>query len=423
MSEDAQISFSGSSVECKKCGKLSPLHDARKTEIFICPFCGGVYSKKHDNYSKLHNIPVRQVVYIIPLYSTFVFDDVAYTVTGCAKKHEKGDVKAKWEEYILHNKNGDTAFLNVSYGHWVFLKERAKPEKFDEEKAEEVFENDDGREYKVFSSYYQYTDYAVGEFPYDVIDVKTRFSREYIHPPFLFVKEVYNKEKTYFQGHYLSRAQVKNALSDDKIFLPFKTGTGSCQPFYLKINHLSFLKLSIFFFLFSILCKFLFWPATPPVQLATEKVALADSLNTQHVVSRSFTLTDEYNLLHVNSHSSVENDWIEADITLVNEKNGEEKTFAVGQEYYYGYEDGESWNEGSHETDSYLNSIKAGRYHFDISVIGSDKRNYRDIQLIFFKDSPDNWNYWLLILSLAVITAIIYYFGELFEKRRFGTDQ
>ncbi|HXU26174.1 MAG TPA: hypothetical protein VN698_03000, partial [Bacteroidia bacterium] len=188
----------------------------------------------------------------------------------------------------------------------------------------------------------------------------------------------------------------------------------------LKINQNQFLKFSLWFFALTLISFFLIFSSRSANPLSTNKIELVDSIKTQQVVSNSFTLY-ETSLLQINTHSSIDNDWIEADVTLVNEKTGEEKTFVSGLEYYHGYEDGESWSEGGTEKTDYLNNIKPGKYHTEMRVFGSDKTTYRDIQIQILQDYPSSWNYGLLIGVLAVITAIVVYFGNLFEKSRFGS--
>ncbi|HKC68396.1 MAG TPA: hypothetical protein VKG26_09205, partial [Bacteroidia bacterium] len=306
--------------------------------------------------------------------------------------------------------------------HWIFLKECGRPINFSEKTVCHEFENLDGLTYKIYSSYYQITETATGEFPYDVIDVKKRFSREYVCAPYIFTYEHFNNEKTYFQGQYVTPSELKKAFSDTDLTLPSREGIGSCQPFYLKINHNSFLKFSLWFFALTIIPFFLAFDSRVAVPLSSNKIVLVDSVKTQQLVSNSFTLYEPGpSLLQINTHSSIDNDWIEADVTLVNEKTGEEKTFVTGMEYYHGYEDGESWSEGGNEKTDYLNNIKPGKYHLEMRVFGSDKTTYRDIQIQLLKAYPSSWNYWLLIGVLAVITAIIVYLGNRFESARFGT--
>ena len=409
-------------VKCTTCQAENKIHNLKEVEVFICPKCQKILSKQQEAYSKINNKKINTAELLIPLLSTCTFYDTAYTVVGIAHKHEKGDSSAKWTEYVLADAPGNYAFLTLSFGHWTFLKERNCPANFLEKAVAPQFENDDGNTYRVYSAYYQVTESALGEFPYDVIDVKKRFSREYVSAPFIFTYEHYNGEKTYFQGSYVSPSQVKKAFPHHTFKSPAREGIGSCQPFYGKIDHNKFMKFSLLLFFISIFPYLFIVGNRTPRLLTSEKVVLVDSIQTQQVVSASFVLDgSDPSLLQINTHSSIENDWIEADITLVNEKTGEEKAFVSGLEYYHGYEDGESWSEGGVENTDYLNGIKPGKYHAEIKVFGSAKNTYRDIQIQIFKDYPTTWNYLLLLGVLGAITAILVYLGNRFENARFGT--
>ena len=415
-------SNAGALVKCSGCSTQHRIYNFKKTEIFICPKCQKIFSKEHETYNKIVSKQTNSAILILPLLSKCTFNDIDYTVVGCANKHEKGSSAEKWQEYVLIDALGNYAFITLSYGHWTFLKQCNKPDNYSEKEVAAEFENNDGLTYAVYSSYYQITESAIGEFPYDVIDVKKRFSREYVCAPYILTYEHFNSEKTYFQGKYVTPSELKKSFPDNELALPSREGIGSCQPFYLKINYREFLKLSLLFFALSVIPYLFISSSNYTVPLSTNKIILVDSVKTESVVSKSFTLYEPNpSLLRIETHSSIDNDWIEADVTLVNEKTGEEKTFVSGLEYYHGYEDGESWSEGGTEKTDYLNGIKPGKYHAEIKVFGSDKSTYRDIQIQISKDYPTSWNYWILMAALGGITAIIVYLGNRFEKSRFGT--
>lgn len=408
-------------VKCDKCQTESIIQNLKSVEVFCCPKCQKIYSKTHPEYSKINGKELKDTAILLPLGSECTIDDVAYKVVGCANKHEKGYSAEKWQEYVLIDNNKNYAFINCSYGHWTFMKECPKPQNFNEKSAFIDFENTDGLNYKMHSSYYQITEALVGEFPYDVIDVKRRFTREFVNAPRMFTYERWGEERTYFTGHYMTPKEVRKSFGDTEIKTPGRSGIGSCQPFYFNINPQSFQRLSFIFFAITFVIYLLFGNINQEVQLVSNKGILVDSVKKEHIVSRSFTLFGPNpSLLKIVSHSSVDNDWIEADMTLVNEKTGEEKFFSTGIEYYHGYSDGESWSEGSTDKTEYLNNISPGTYHLDINVMGSDVSTYRDIQIMVYKDYPTNWNYWLLIIVFGCITFIVVYFGNRFENARFG---
>jgi predicted RNA-binding Zn-ribbon protein involved in translation (DUF1610 family) len=418
--EHSLVREAGTFFKCQKCDTKTRLYNESKAVIFTCPQCGKIYSKDNPKYDALKPLYVNKHVYATTLYSKCEFDNVEYTLIGVARKHEKGDQYGKWQEYVLIDNTGHYAFLNMSYGHWTFLKERNKPVEFDE-RSNQSFINDDGREYTLFSAFYQLTDSCIGEFPYDVIDVKSRFSKEFISPPFMFSYEHCKEEKSYFEGIYVNPKEVDKAFHNKNITLPQREGTGSCQPSYLGFNHVNFLKLTIALFLVGLACFKILTSEQEPLNLAATNVDLVDSIRTAKSVTPSFILPLN-TLLRCDTRVNIDNDWMELNITLVNEKTGEEKNFVVGHEYYSGYDDG-YWAEGSVAATTYLNGIAPGTYHAEVEAIGSDKRTHRSAQAAFILDHPSSWNFWLLAAFLGGIAILVFYLGDKFEKQRVGFIQ
>lgn len=407
----------GTFILCKKCDTKTRLYNPEKVEIVCCPKCKKVYSRNRQEYDKLGPKQPESKSVSIPLYSKGTIKGVEYIVVGCAGKHEKNNASAKWEEFVLVDEKGNYAFLNESCGHWLFVKERDKPGQYN--KDLDIFLNDDINTYSLYSSYYQITRYAVGEFPYDVIDVKSTYTREFISPPSIFTCERRGKDEKYFQGFYLKRRLVAKAFDGAIIAMPDKEGLGSCQPFYFGIKPKRFTTLSLLFCLLTLP----FFLATLQEPSATPLASLRspdyDSLWTKPVVSPAFELEDGNSLLRFDSYSSVANDWMDADITLVNETTGKERSFTSGLEYYSGYDDEGEWHEGESSHQNYLGNVEPGKYHIEATFSGSHSI-YRtpEFRIAVYKDYSTIWNYWLLMFSLIGISMILLLIENWFEKKR-----
>jgi hypothetical protein len=197
-----------------------------------------------------------------------------------------------------------------------------------------------------------------------------------------------------------------------------REGTGNCQPSFPGFSHTNFLKLTVLLFLAAFL---LYKGATydrEPLQLAATQVQLYDTLKVSKIVTPSFTLANK-TLLRCDGRASINNDWVEISVNLVNEKTGAEKSFVMGLEFYTGYDDG-YWSEGNQARTSYVNSLPAGTYHAEIEVAGSDKHDAKVVDVSLFEDYPTSWNFWLLMGIVGGISIIIYYIGNKFESQRGG---
>ena len=60
--------------------------------------------------------------------------------------------------------------------------------------------------------------------------------------------------------------------------------------------------------------------------------------------------------------------WANVQLSLVNEKTNEIVYTSKDIEQYHGYEDGESWSEGSQSEEFNLCGVSSGQYHFLISA-------------------------------------------------------
>jgi hypothetical protein len=423
----------GHYIHCTKCNRETDIYNPKKIQVFVCPNCRMAYApygatqqlsnKKKKNSSKLEDDGKLEDDFIVPLHIRCRFDR-EYTVVGRARKHESHDRNALWEEYTLIDDSGTYAFLSVSYGHWILLHPCDPPANFDTRQEQKEFTGNDGLLYKFYSSYYQRTIIADGEFPYNVIDTGKRLSQEYIHPPHIFTFEVWAGEKTFFQGRYIRPAQIAKAFAPTLFPMPFKEGVGSCQPFYLGINYKQFNKLSLIFFLLTLPVYGVFLASHTSRGLVNFGVRMPDSVRTTEVVSRSFEINGLLpSGIEVECNSNVIQDWVEGQLVLVNEQTGEERSCVVGIEYYSGTTDGESWIESSNSSPVYFDQLESGKYHFEMTVFASDKP-YRYTDVTFSMNAASytatSWNYWLLIGSFLVINIIVLISGDRFEKLRFG---
>lgn len=403
-------------IRCKKCSAETRIYRPESVVIFCCPNCRKIYSKENEEYNKL-NSAQEAWTQIIPLNTKGKIDGISYTVIGQALKREKNNSRVSWEEYVLLDEQGGYAFLSQFNGHWIFLKERDKPEGFEDRPS--AFTNDDGYTYEHYATYHYLTRQFLGEFPYDVVNVKKVAVREFIAPPFIFSVEENNNETTYFQGRYIRTKRIRKSFEGTDLMLPSRSGIGSCQPFYFGINPSRFCWLSLIFLLVTLPLYMILHVDSSNTALVSVKLDMTDTLSgkAQNNISKTFEIADRPALLRFDAYCPVDNEWAEADITLVNEATGEERYFSCGVEYYHGYDDEGSWSEGSVANSIYINAVQPGRYHLASSLMTSSQR-YLSLEYNVYKDYPTHWNYWTIILILACICGLVLLASNRFEKIR-----
>jgi hypothetical protein len=90
-------------------------------------------------------------------------------------------------------------------------------------------------------------------------------------------------------------------------------------------------------------------------------------VNDKELVSKSFTFRRLCSSEDP-CFCDVDNSWANVGIGLVNEKTNEVVYASKDIEQYSGYEDGESWSEGSKSEDFNICGVAAGTYHFLVSA-------------------------------------------------------
>jgi len=133
--------------------------------------------------------------------------------------------------------------------------------------------------------------------------------------------------------------------------------------------------------------------------------------------SKSFEVTNGPAPLDFQISSPVDNNWFEADLELVSEKDNQ--TWNVGKqiEYYHGYDDGDSWSEGSVDEGVLLSGIPPGRYHLNIYAYGGHK--YNNTLDVIVTENVTLWrNLFVTLLVLCLYPAFCWYMMRRTEIRR-----
>ncbi|WP_374357507.1 hypothetical protein, partial [Chitinimonas sp.] len=70
--------------------------------------------------------------------------------------------------------------------------------------------------------------------------------------------------------------------------------------------------------------------------------------------------------IRVEQQTNVDNGWLDTELTLTNRNSGE--VFQLSREIseYHGYDDGESWSEGSNKDEAVIAAVPAGDYVLEV---------------------------------------------------------
>jgi len=340
---------------CPACESENTLDLTFPVEEYVCQTCSYLIDVAGNKKTKHLKIPTENVV--LDVGQKGEIDGIEYTVVAITVKRYGNSIF--WREYSLKDSKGGDAFLSESDGHWVFLV-TIHPDDF-KGKSSKV-KTYQGRNYR----WYENTPcsiYAAAGFFDEHLDFNLATYQEYVNGTRMISQETVGKKNQYFYGVHISKYEVKRAF---KIaHMPYYTGIGIVQPYYFDIRQ----AINIFCIAALLICLLQLYVYTS----RTNETVFAETINftdvkDKELVSKSFILSGGSAPLKVNAFSGVDNSWANIQLSLVNEKTNEIIYTSKDIEQYHGYEDGESWSEGSQSEDFNLCGVGSGKYHFLISA-------------------------------------------------------
>ncbi|WP_079240259.1 DUF4178 domain-containing protein [Chryseobacterium indologenes] len=340
---------------CPACESENTLDLNFPIEEYVCKTCSHLIDVAGNKKIKHLKIPTENVVLDVGQKGNI--DGVEYTVVSIVVRKYGNSIF--WREYSLKDSKGNDAFLSESDGHWVFLISM-HPDDF--KGKDSRLPTYLGRTYRWYENTPCTIDAATGFFD-EHLDFSIATYKEYVNGTRMISQEKSSKKSQYFYGVHISKYEVKRAFKIAN--MPYYTGVGIVQPYYFDMKQ----ALNIFCLAALMICLlqlYVYISRTNETVFA-ETINFAD-VKDKEMVSKSFTLSGGSAPLKVNAFSGVDNSWANVQLSLVNEKTNEIVYTSKDIEQYHGYEDGESWSEGSQSEEFNLCGVSSGQYHFLISA-------------------------------------------------------
>jgi ribosomal protein L37AE/L43A len=347
-------------------------------------------------------------------------NNIKYTVVGACEKAEADNRNVKWREYCLFSVQEGFAWLSEYNGHWIWLTA------YKTGLAWPAFKDDllvEGQFFDLFNKYAHRVMSAIGEFT-TPLSGGGFSAREYIAPPDMYMAELNEgKSLTWFKGTYISAQQVADSFSVSVADMPPQVGIGALQtqrwavslPF---VRNLTLIALAIF-----LVVQIYFSGTAKQEVVFFNTYQVADSMPAGGLVSNPFQLKAASSNMEFTISSPVSNNWFEAAIVMVNEQTGQEYNFEKGVEYYFGYDGGEKWDEGSQTGTLLLSAIPAGTYHLNIFPSFGNGDTQRIFTITATNDVPMWRNFMVAILILLLYPFIAWWRSAGFEQKRWhGSD-
>lgn len=321
-----------------------------------------------------------------------------------------------WNEYTLFNPVHGYAFLNEYNGHWNFTVPTTLFPRISDKSMEFEF---DSHYYHLFLKYRASPVFAIGEFAWSITDNRTVIE-EFVAAPHLFVRQKKIDSISWFKGEYIAPEEIKAAFSLQSP-MPEKIGIGATQPMSFSSDISTLKTFSILAVLFLTIFHFVISFNVKKETVFQNSYQLPATSEPTPIVTPPFTIKEGLfatSNIELYLYVPLNDDWFEAEVTLVNDQTGEEYGIEIGTEYYDGYDGGESWSEGSQTTTRFLSAIPGGKYHLNIFPSrGASSQEYH-YSLKLTRDVAMWSNFFWMLLIIGLYPAIQWWRADNFEKQR-----
>lgn len=392
-----------SDYKCQKCNNNIQVLDKANTKALSCQNCGNQYKVTRDKISLSGTNDIDRVDICFDLKDKLILDNIEYYIVGIAIKQDYSEYKSRWREYSLYNKIYGYAYLSEYNGHWIWLKESWSVEDIDLDNGNEFLTYDE-KEFELFNKYTYQTIYAEGAFTYNLFDKNNITCYEYIAPPLMLSKEKYKTITTWFVGKHISKKEIEKQCNNA---LPFQTGIGAIEP-KGSVKSSNLFIATLVMILIATGLHLLASSVKEEKELFNNNYYINDSTQVFNASITDLSLTQSSSNVILKINAPVSNSWIEVSAKLVNTKTGAEYNIDQGIEYYYGYEDGESWSEGSTTEQMHLSKIPSGNYVLNLQATQNSYNKVHDLYVSATYDTAIHRN-WVLTLVFIIIFAIIIY--------------
>jgi hypothetical protein len=433
-------------LSCPRCGGALDLRAPDKTERVTCPNCGSLLDVSEGKLEFLKALEPPKVAPAIPLGTVGEIGGGRFTVIGFMKRSvEFEGVRYYWDEYLLYDPQVGFRWLVSSDDHWNFVIPVQPGEVF--EHARNVHYG--GRRFKRYQDAVGRVENVLGEFYWKVTVGEQVQMADFIAPPLMLSKEVslsdqlpveepeaepervrgkkskrkrqkrpiVTGEVNWSLGTYLERRQVERTFGVTG--LPASSKVAPNQPFLHKKVYGYWLLLMVVMLLFGL----------GIIATGSRRQVFESSYNLQPLkgadasevifTDRPFDLRARQNI-KITAKSNVENTWLFVEGDLINEATGLVQAFSMPVEYFHGVEGGESWSEGSRESDIHLSALPEGPYTLRLDVSWERWQQPAYLAIRIEQDVPRVLHLILGLSALSVIPLLVGFYHYRFEVRRWA---
>lgn len=399
-------------IPCYDCNTETELEVGFEVVNFVCPNCQTLYARdKEGGFRRRFQFKTELNDFPLEIGDVGFLKGSEYKVTGILVKNIHPNYR--WTEFVLQNNENEFLYLSFSKGHWIVLTEMK--EEFNVKGHPLVLEYND-EDYDL----YDYSDSKIinaqGFFDFELPHKNVIHLVEYIKPPFMISVERMNGTETAFYGEYITRSEIKKAFK--KQYLPHQAGVNLIQPSRFNIKNTGIIFCCIA--LLMITTNWFIYKDQFEQTVFSKTLRFSD-FNNKEITSEAFVLKGGSAPMTIKVSSDVDNSWANLNIALINEDTSDEVYANKDLEYYHGYEDGESWTEGSRSEEFNICGVKEGKYHLLITPMKApEDANNPEMRVSVIWNEPSSRNVWMVIIGMIVIYFVIRYLKMNFERERWA---
>ncbi len=405
-------------LSCAQCAKPAKIYTQHKAQGFCCPFCGTYNEYDGKRQLRRGGSFTKSPKATFKIGTVFRMDEADFVLINYLTKEETS-YKTSWTEYTLFHPVEGCRTLSESDGHYNLLKASRF---YNRSNLTREARHPEKGSFQLYSRYKYTIRHAEGEFLSDITGKELPACDDYVNPPYILSYERTAHEAWWYEGEYVSHKTLRSWLKEP-VVLPRWEGVAPSQPFAYSMTRSQLVKLTALAIGLLILAQIILSSfVTTPKAVSSQSYTSPDNSAEKTYISQPFEITANHCATDFCIGSNLDNNWLETDFTLVNETTGEQYYFSGVVEYYYGYEDGEAWSEGSRDATLTVEHLTKGRYHYNVTTTADSAKPAGSLTVTVIENVSLALNFWLAALCLVAFPLYIYMRRKNFERRQWSNS-
>ncbi len=403
--------------KCPSCGGPFSMLTPGLTASVACSYCGSTIDVTNRNLAILSEADQRMKIKpFLPIGSKGSLFGTEWEVTGFMRRGDQ-DGQYPWDEYLLFNPCRGVRWLTTYNGHWNYVETaRFRPESGHLGLSMKLGD----KSFRKFLVGKARVLYVLGEFYWRVKLGEKVDVADYISPPEILSCESDGSEVNWSLGRYMEPEEIAAAFRIREK-MPQKIGVAPNQPSPYASQSGNVWSFFAVFAVLLIIAQLYFAFTAPEKQVYRGRFTFNQNDKAKSFITPPFDIPGGSGNLSVTLNSPVQNDWIETSVDLVDEKTNKHIKFAQTAEYYYGRDEGESWSEGSQDSNFVLSSVPGGRYHLMIQPIADAARGGEKTFTLTLHRGIVTWsNFFVALVLLSFYPLCVWFRSRGFEMKRWS---